>query len=107
MSKNSNDPQKMSEYNKNVINYQNKMQAQNNYCTVRTINEPRDNYNEIIEDYIFLQDRYVNVAARKDMNNMNGNVGCLGCDHQLPTCTTQSALSYPDHVGVESKLFGL
>lgn len=102
-----NDSNKLSAYNKNVVNYQNKLQSKNNYCTVRSINEPRDNYNVDIENYQFLQDRYVHDSARVDVNPMNGHVGCLGCDHQKPTCPMKSGIAYPEHVGVESKLFGL
>ena len=104
---NNNDSKVMSEHNKNVMNYQNKMQAKNNYCTFRTINEPRDLYNESIENYQFLQDRYVHDSARLDVNPMNGHVGCLGCNHQKPTCPMKSGIAYPEHVGVESKLKGL
>ena len=97
----------MAAHNKNVIKYENKLQSKNNYCTFRTINEPRDLYNEKIENYQFLQDRYVHDTARDDVNPMNGHVGCLGCNHQKPTCPMKSGIAYPDHVGVESKLKGL
>jgi len=102
-----NDSKNMSQYNKNVIKYQNKMQSSNNYCTFRTINEARDLYNEGIFEYQLLQDRYVHDTARLDANPMNGHVGCLGYDHQKPTCPTVSGIAYPEHVGVESKLRGL
>ena len=97
----------VSENNKNVMKYENLLQSKNNYCTYRTINQPRDLYNEKIEEYLFLQDAYVHDTARLDVNPVNGHVGCLGCDHQRPTCPTQSGFAYPEHVGVESKLLGL
>jgi hypothetical protein len=97
----------ISQHNKNVINYQNKLEGHNNYCTFRTINEPRDLYNEKIEDYWFLQDRYVHDSARQDVNPVNGWQGQLGCNHQRPTVGQRSGIAYPDHVGVESKLKGI
>jgi len=90
-----------------TIRSEKKNQVVNNYCTARTINEPRDLYNEKIEDYQFLQDRNVHDSARLDVNPVNGHVGCLGCEHQKPTCPTKTGFAYPEHVGVESRLFGL
>jgi len=84
-----------------------KNQNKNNYCTYRTINEPRDTYNEDIEGYWSLQDKFVHHNARKNIHPSSGFQGCLGCDSDKPVCPTVTGIAFPSHVGVESKLKGL
>lgn len=94
-------------FNKNVAKYKTKFQTDNNYCTYRTINEPRDTYNMDIQGYWSLQDKFVHHNARGKIDQMNGFQGCLGCASDKPVCPTVSGIAYPDHVGVDSKLRGL
>jgi hypothetical protein len=79
----------------------------NPYCTARTINEPRDSYNQGIFDYRTLQDAYVHHTAQKQFHKSSGYQGCLGCDGDKPVCPTQSGIAFPSHVNTETKLRGL
>lgn len=81
--------------------------TQNPYCTARTINEPRDSYNQGIFNYRTLQDAYVHHTASQHFHEVSGFQGCLGCDSDRPVCPTQSGILYPSHVNTETKLRGL
>lgn len=96
----------MSNSNQN-IKAKKQLQNQNNYCTYRTINEPRDTYNEDLEKYWSLQDKFVHHNARQNIHPTNGFQGCLGCNSDKPVCPTKSGIAYPSHVNVESRLKGL
>jgi hypothetical protein len=89
---------------------ENKKEEDNNtnYCTFRTINVPRDSYNDQIMNYQLLQDAYVHETARKELDkSVNGHVGCLGCSHTLPICPTESGINFSQRVNDESKLLGI
>jgi hypothetical protein len=81
--------------------------AHNPYCTARTINEPRDSYNQGIFQYRTMQDAYVHHSAMKQFDTKSGFQGCLGCNDDKPVCPTKSGISYPSHVNTETKLRGL
>jgi hypothetical protein len=93
-------------YKQNNMKYN---QQFNNYCAARTINEPRDVYNEEIQDFWSYQGAHVHQAARLRADQMNGWVGCMrgNCGDSKPVCATISAIGIPEHVGIESKLRGL
>jgi len=94
-------------YTRNMLNNNNKNKVDNNYCTSRTINEPRDLVNDSWYKYRMLQDTFVHDAVRQSIHPMNGFQSCLGCDSDKPVCPTKSGIAYPEHVGVDSKLRGL
>ena len=94
-------------YSRNMLVQQKLLQNTNNYCTSRTINEPRDVYNTQWFDYGTFLPKYAHAAIRDVVHPMNGHVGCLGCNSDKPTCPQKSGLAYPSHIGVESRLKGL
>jgi hypothetical protein len=92
-------------YNRKMLN---KPAVDNNYCTTRTINEPRDSYNEDWYAYRTMQDTFVHDSVRRSVNPAKGFDGsCLGCNSDMPTCPTQSGIAYDSAVSIDSKLRGL
>lgn len=93
--------------NKQVNNYKKLFEQENPYCTMRTINAPRDLYNQRYADYWNFLDKYIHPSVQRNAHPMNGFPGCLGHESQQPICPSKNLIVYPHHVSTDSKLRGL